>query len=147
MDAVDVSVFEDLNINIGLSTDSPLMIAKDMVTGYTGDYEFYRLSEHSYALATFDDGFEASTMVHVAVLSGSYTVGSESVLDSYTVSRFDILAPFYHVHNDAEYLVYSSREGDPHLISGGEVHAYTQNLLFVGIIAFWFIHSIFKRVI
>lgn len=106
----------------------PLQYARDWLTGYRGEYLFFRGGEDEYYIIRGDIDFETMTCPDARVDLIYYAYSDRN-------GRYYQIATFEHqdvtVSGSAGMLLYASDEKFPHLISGGEFYVFQTVCLLV----------------
>lgn len=117
------------NVYQGTIATQPLQYARDWLSGYRGEYLFFRGGEDEYYLVRGDIDFDTLSCsdARVDLIYYAYTDRN---------GRYYEIATFEHetvsINNSSHVLMYASDSRYPHLISGGEFYALAA-LLFVSV--------------
>lgn len=135
----------DYTVWSGSISGTPLQLARDLMAGCTDDYYFCRTGEYEYILVTCSD-WDVS-----ALIGDDCTVHIIRQLTGYGYnnggySLTTISADSVSISNQQNYIAYSSSEGFPHLIEGGELYAFSEILLLGICCCFFLADRIFRHV-
>lgn len=114
-------------------------IARDWLSGYTGEYLFFRASQDEYYLIRGDIDFDtlSGSDCRIDLIFSAFNAnhGSYYQLETFENQTFTL-------SNPSDCLLYGSDSRYPHLIEGGDVYGFS--ILCVLTVAFIF--SLFDRV-
>ena len=101
---------------------APLQIARDWLSGYTGEYLFFCASADEYYLVRGDLDFDtlSGSGCRVDLIFSAFNANHGAYWQIETFDNQDVS-----ISNPSDCLVYSSDARYPSLIDGGDIYAFT----------------------